>query len=124
MSRPVGTTKRFCHAGHDTEVTGRYANRSCKECNRQQQPYKRARSLRDAGQGVLAAPIRALTSRHELVLAWACYRGVTDRTAERNVAWLYSVRVISIDDADEWCCALDTHLALVYPELYREVVSA
>ena len=128
MSRPVGTTKQFCKRGHDTDVVGRYANNSCKGCcqirDRSSRPYKRARALREAGVAVSAAPIRALGSRQTLVDAWVVYRDCTERTAERKVAWLYSVRVISIFEADELCCALGTHLAIVFPALYREAVPA
>ena len=48
------------------------------------------------------------------------YRGCTEESAKRRVLRLYSERFLTVWKADDWCCALGTHLAIVYPSLYRE----
>ena len=120
MSRPVGTTKRFCLRSHDTELTGRRAsNHRCRACFNEDR-----QSAPGWGTRLDASEIRILTTKAGATLAWMLHRGVSSHTANRAAERMFSSPTLSISAADEWCCALGTHLAIVYPELYREAVPA
>ncbi len=111
MSRPK---QRLCVRGHDTWETGRYSNSSCKRCVAEYHP-----TLPKAGY-LPAHRLRRITSRSEAISAWMGFRDCSEATATRAWDRLWSARWVSIDCADRWCIALDTHLAIVFPEAYRE----
>ena len=118
MSRPVGTTKQYCRRGHDTYAAGgRTRNGCCAPCHKIRNT---SRTKVASGEWVSADPIRRLGTRPQLVAAWVSYRGCSERQALREVARLYAVRSLTIFEADEWCCALGTHLAIVFPSLYQD----
>jgi hypothetical protein len=115
MGRPVGSTKRFCRNGHDTELTGRWASGTCRECQRR---YNRTERIRERG-GLPASRLRGVAGGQlPAALAWAKYRGVDWEAARQHAQRLYKTKYLSIDAADCWCIALGTTLYLVYPEVY------
>ena len=119
MSRPLGTFKQFCkRSHHDTFLTGRDARRACIACRSE---WQHARTKRASGEWVSPVPIRRLGTREHLASAWMAYRGCTEESAKWRVLRLYSERFLTVWKADDWCCCLGTHLAIVYPALYRDV---
>ena len=118
MSRPRGTTKRYCKRGHDKDVTGRYGGDTCRECRHE---WNRGRTKRASGEYVPAVTIRNLATKEELHAAWVVYRNCSERDADRAIVDLFGTRSLTIFDADEWLTALGSHLAIVFPALYRDV---
>lgn len=105
--------KRYCKHGHDTYVCGRYPNGGCVQC------WKLTTARRTWDDTVPTVRIRVLIhDRSDAAWAYAQRFGVTKVAAKRRLTDLYGKPRIQIDTADRWCLALNTHLSIVYPELY------
>ena len=142
--------ERFCCRNHDTLVTGRDGTGACRKCRNDQKAAYRQRHGRGRGPGesrvlIDAEPIRAAVlrrldnldrqyttpngqpnGRRILALTHARRFGLSYGSASQQIERMARGRSqrIEAQTADEWCVTLGTHLALLYPELYRESVSA
>jgi hypothetical protein len=113
--------ERWCIAGHDTWICGRYTSRQCVECSRD---YDRKR--RSAfGQG-LYPPRRLFSIVKRKAWSWeyvtnlyALRQQVTRDAAALAVRRLKESKGLTVDQADIWCLVLGTDLIVVYPEAYR-----
>lgn len=143
MGRPAA---QFCVNGHDTHVIGRRKNGACIECHRfrakvTQRDYRERRKLGvspGAIPTVSTEPLRRLLhyegpgpsrgigemenlAKSRAAAAWSNSRGTSFSSGKRTAERLFSLERITIYRADEWCIALGTHLAVVYPEVYEAV---
>ena len=111
----------LCSQGHDTDECGRYENGRCKECQHERNRHRVASPKLDP------APLRDYCQRIGHARAVEAYMNRWDVTyagAHSAYVYLRDADYIHIPGADRWCVALGLHLCLLYPELYREPVSA
>ena len=125
VSAKVGRpSERFCKRGHDTEQAGRRSHGWCTACARERQRQTRGiqQNYRDMIRlgGVTPSRLRKLVTKDDATTAWFAYRRCSWGSATAAALRLWKTDRISVESADEWCVALGTHLAIVYPEVYYQ----
>jgi hypothetical protein len=117
--------KSVCEKGHDIIVVGRNKRGTCQECVREyERSYRRRARQREAsriaGEPVLSAQrLYDGQSMHDAALAYAVRFRVPFEKAGEYARELFTTDWIPLERADEWCIAFDTHLSIVFPELFH-----